>query len=559
MNTRRFWFVCLFFALALGACAPQQVETIKTVEVVKTVEMNSIHEAPISYPTMAPAPTQASQNYRPQPTPDVSGNYAPRPTRMPLATAMPMPVYTNPNLPKPAPQDNTFQDYGVNPYVATWEDHLSTFGLDVDTAAYTVARAYLQDGNLPPYDAIRVEEFINYFQGGYTPPLLDAFAIYTEGAPSPFLNDGTHLLRIGIQGYVVPDFARKPLNLTFVIDVSGSMADEGRLELLKNALANLVARLTAADTITIVVFTDSARLVLPPTAGDQFNTIMNAIYPLQPENSTNVEEGLHLGYQWAMSVYNPQAENRVVLCSDGVANVGIVNPQSILNEVHGYVSEGVRLSAFGVGMGNFNDVLLEQLADNGDGSYAYIDSIEEANNLFVDGLTTTLQVIALDAKVQVDFNAEVVSYYRLLGYENRGVADQDFRNDNVDAGEMSAGHSATAVYAVQFYPNAEGRIATVQMRWQDPDTREVREINQNFNTWELARDYWSASPRYRLAIAVAIYAEILRQSPYAPTTLSALSEYIGRLPADLDYDPQVVEFVNLVNQAAQIARRNGFQ
>ncbi len=551
MNTHRFWFIFIIFALALSACAATPV--VKTVEVEKTVEVQHI------YPTLIP--TQAPQHYAPLPTATaaVGGNYAPRPTAMPQPTSMPMPVYTNPNYPQPMPQDNTFQDYGVNPYVGTWQDHLSTFGLDVDTAAYTVARSYVEDGNLPPYDAVRVEEFVNYFQGGYTPPLSDAFAIYTEGAPSPFLNDGTYLLRVGIQGYVVPEFARKPLNLTFVIDVSGSMADAGRLELLKSALANLVVRLNANDIVTVVTFTDTASLVLPPTRGDQQQTILNAIYPLQPQYSTNVEDGLNLGYYYAMQSYRAGAENRVVLCSDGVANVGVVDPQGLLNEVHGYVSEGVRLSSYGVGMGNFNDVLLEQLADNGDGSYAYIDDIDEANKLFVDGLTTSLQVIALDAKVQVDFNPDVVAYYRLMGYENRAVADQDFRNDSVDAGEMYAGHSATAVYAVQFYPNVQGRIGTVQMRWQDPDNHQVREINQNFNTWDMAPDFWSASPRYRLMIAVAMYAEILRQSPYAPTTLTALSEYIMRLPAEMDYDPEVIEFVNLVGQAAQIARRNGSQ
>jgi len=214
---------------------------------------------------------------------------------------------------------------------------------------------------------------------------------------------------------------------------------------------------------------------------------------------------------------------------------------------------GFTKASFDFGISNLNDVMMETLADNGNGNYAYVDDIDEARKLFVEDLTSTLQVIALDAKVQVDFNPDVVAYYRLIGYENRDAADQDFRNDAVDAGEIGAGHSATALYAVMFRPNTDGRIATVQLRWEDPDTHQVTEINGNFNTWDLAQSFESADPRYQLAVVVAQYAELLRHSPWAAgTSASQLVEQAYRLSSVLWDDPEVVEFASLVSRASQI-------
>jgi Ca-activated chloride channel family protein len=402
---------------------------------------------------------------------------------------------------------------------------------------------------------VRVEEFVNYFEQGYPTPPEVAFGIYADGAPSPFEYNGTHLLRIGVQGYEVPEWQRKPVVLTFVIDVSGSMDLENRLGLVKQSLELLVERLTAEDTVSIVVYGSQARLVLNPTSGSDHNQILNAIYSLKPEGSTNAEAGLRMGYELAMQAYRPGSTNRVILCSDGVANVGQTGPDAILNEIRGYVSEGVYLTTVGFGMGNFNDVLMEQLADDGNGSYAYVDTLDEAEKLFVDDLTSTLQVIARDAKVQVDFNPEVVARYRLIGYENRAVADQDFRNDYVDAGEIGAGHSATAIYAVQFNPGAQGRIATVQLRWEDPDTYEVHEINGNFNTWDLDGSFNATEPRYQLAILAAYYAEALRHSPWtADVSFEQLYSLAAPLMHTLEQDAEVVEFVDLVGRAARIAR-----
>ncbi len=454
---------------------------------------------------------------------------------------------------QPQPLTNTFQDYGTNPYIDTIEDNLSTFGLDVDTASYTVARRYVNDGMLPPADAVRVEEFVNYFEPGYSTPTDVAFGIFADGAPSPFHSPGTYILRFGIQGYEVSEADRKPANLTFVIDVSGSMDLEYRLGLVKQSLELLVDRLRPNDSVSIVVYGTEAHTVLYPTSGEDRRAILNAIYSLEPEGSTNAEAGLRLGYDMAYRAFHSGAINRVILCSDGVANVGATGPDAILESIRGYADKGISLTTVGFGMGNFNDVLMEQLADKGDGHYAYVDNIDEAEKLFVDDLTSTLQVIARDAKVQVDFNPDVVARYRLIGYENRDISDEDFRNDTVDAGELGAGHSATALYAVTFNPGAEGRIATIQLRWENPDTRAVEEINGNFNTWDLTPTFESTDPHYQLAVVVAQYAELLRLSPWAQeSTIYQVLDHAVRLAGLLPGDDDVSEFAALVSRASQI-------
>ena len=519
MNTTKFFTLIVLLSVLLSACGAQMAPQAEAV-----YEQAPAAQAPL-YEVVAVATAM------PQ-SPQVEGKVAPQPT----------------------PADNFFQTYGVNPYEDTLEDNLSTFALDVDTASYSVARRYVNDGSLPPAESVRVEEFVNSFDPGYPTPPEVAFGIYADGAPSPFDHDGTHLLRIGIQGYEIPEWERKPAVLTFVIDVSGSMDRENRLGLVKRSLEMLVERLTAKDTVSIVVYGSNARTVLEPTPGNEHYQIQAVIDSLHPEDATNAEAGLRLGYQLAMQAFQPGYSNRVILCSDGVANVGNTGPDAILEQVRGYVSEGIYLTTVGFGMGNFNDVLMERLANDGNGNYAYVDTLDEAEKLFVDDLTSTLQVIARDAKVQVDFNPDVVARYRLIGYENRAVADQDFRNDAVDAGELGAGHSATAIYAVQFNPDAEGRIATIQLRWEDPDTYEVHEINGNFNTWDLDSSFETTDPRYQLAILAAYYAEVLRQSPWAAdVTLDELYSLAKPLLHSLPEDEAVAEFVQLVGRAARIA------
>ncbi|MBN1147448.1 MAG: von Willebrand factor type A domain-containing protein [Anaerolineales bacterium] len=556
MNTQPFvyrLFVCLaLFGLLLSACAPAATPATEKLEAPQAVAARPLHTVQVEAQTEkeVEAPVSAGPAAQPAATQDASFS-----TPLPTASAAiekpaePVP----PIVASPPPVDNYFQYYGLNPFEDPREDRLSTFALDVDTASYSVARRYVMDGNLPPVESVRVEEFVNYFDAGYATPSDVAFAIYADGAPSPFHFDGSYMLRFGVQGYQVPEAERKPAALTFVIDVSGSMDMENRLGLVKQSLQLLVERLRPTDTVAIVVYGSEARLALNPTSGEDRNRILDVIYSLRTEGATNAEAGLRLGYQLAYQAYRPGAINRVILCSDGVANVGVTGPDAILEQIRGYADTGITLTSVGFGMGNFNDVLMEQLADNGDGAYAYVDTLDEAERLFVDDLTSTLQAIAMDAKVQVDFNPDVVSRYRLIGYENRDVADQDFRNDYVDAGEIGAGHSAAALYAVILHPGAQGRIATVQLRWQDPDSLAVHEINGNFNTWDLSPSFESASPRYQLAVVVAQYAEQLRLSPWAvDSSIGQILQHAVRLAGLLPGDSEVSEFASLVSRASQI-------
>jgi len=548
MNAKRSVFTLMIAVLILSACAPAATQAP-----IATQSKYSNGSGP-AYATSAPA-----------------GQVPPMPTSPPAPTAAPQasgplqapfnpnyPNYGNPGTmpyyPAPGQPDNNFQNYGINAYIDTRRDHLSTFAVDVDTASYTVARRYVEDGSLPPQDAVRVEEFVNYFDPGYNPPESAAFSIYADGAPSPFETDGTLLLRIGIQGYRVPDSQRKPAALTFVIDISGSMDMGNRLGLVKQSLTKLVSRLRRDDTIGIVVFGTEARVVLEATPASHKGYIIDAIDSLQTEGSTNAEAGLRLGFDLAGRSYRSGAINRVILCSDGVANVGNTTAESILEFVQGSISEGISLSTFGFGMGNFNDVLLEKLADKGNGVYAYIDNEDEAERLFIENLTSTLQTIAQDAKVQVDFNSDVVADYRLLGYENRAMADQNFRNDAVDAGEIGAGHHVVAIYAVQLNRAASGRLATVQLRWKDPQSGKVSEINGNLNTWDVAADFNQADPHFQLAATVAQYAELLRGSPWAKTPMSVVARYASWLQGKLPDDSDVAEFAGLVQQAEGLWR-----
>ena len=457
-----------------------------------------------------------------------------------------------------APYDATFfKHYGVNPFIDTEDDHLSTFAMDVDTASYTVMRRFIQDGYLPDPEAVRVEEFVNFFKRGYEPPEDDAFAVHIEGSPSPFGGNNHWLMRVGLQGRVIAAEDRKDASLIFVIDVSGSMGREDRLGLVKRSLGLLVDELRPTDEVGIVVYGSQGRVLLEPTSGANKGAIMEAIDVLRPEGATNAAEGLVLGYAMAAKKVDPERITRVILLSDGVANVGNTGSDSILNLIKGYVEEGVTLSTVGFGMGNYNDILMEQLANDGNGTYAYVDTLSEARRIFVENLTGTLQVIAVDAKIQVDFNQDVVSRYRLLGYENRRVADQAFRNDAVDAGEVGAGHSVTALYELKLHGGESGPLATVFIRYQDPDTGEVSEVSRNFDRTQLRQEFEDSSPRFQLAAAVAEYAEILRESYWAQGgNLEDVLTMAERVRGLLGADSDVAEFVGLVKQARLIGSRS---
>jgi Ca-activated chloride channel homolog len=469
-------------------------------------------------------------------------------------------------LPNDEPYDSMFfKHYGVNPFVATDEDALSTFAVDVDAASYTVARRYLELGHLPPADAVRVEEFVNFFPQGYPHFESEDFRILVDGAPSPF-GRGYQLLRIGIKGREIVERDRKPAQLTFVIDVSGSMAREDRLELVKRALRLLVDQLRDGDRVGIVVYGTQGRVLLEPAAlgsreGAGRGRILESIEQLHPEGSTNAEEGLRLGYRMARRGYRPGAINRIVLCSDGVANVGVTGPESILAQVRTEADRGIHLTTIGFGMGNYNDVLMEQLADRGDGNHYYVDDLDEARRVLVQNLAGTLQTIAKDAKVQVEFDSTRVLRYRLLGFENRDVADRDFRNDQVDAGEIGAGHEVTALYEVKLAPRATpGTLATVRFRYARPEQEgagapRVREIVRRFDVAALGRRFEDAAPRFRLDAAVAEFAEILRGSYWAKEGRLSDVLSVARSAARDLRDGTSAEFVSLAEKAAELGGR----
>jgi len=479
-------------------------------------------------------------------------SYEPAATEAPAAAEAPASAY-DPNGQPPNPEPPTdmfFEDYGVNPSIDTEDDNLSTFALDVDTGSYTVMRNYLNNGNLPPQESVRVEEYVNYFDNGYaSPPAHQAFGIYVDGGPSPFTETERYeMMRVGIQGYEVDDEDRKDAALTFVIDVSGSMDMDNRLGLVKRSLEMLVEQLHRNDTVSIVVYGSEARVILEPTAGSNSDRILNAIYSLQPEGSTNAEAGLRLGYGMAMEAFKSDGINRVILCSDGVANVGQTEADAILEEIHRHVERGVTLTTIGFGMDNYNDTLMEQLADNGNGFYAYVDDKAEARKLFIDEITGTLQTIALDAKVQVEFNTDVVMRYRLVGYENRAVADDQFRDNEVDAGEIGAGHSVTALYEIKLYPDAHGKVATVFMRWEDPDTHQIVEISQDYDTSQIAFDFAESDPYFQRAVVVAEYAEILKGSYWAEeSSMDDVYDEARRISRYFE-DDAMEEFVDVVRE-----------
>lgn len=466
-----------------------------------------------------------------------------------------------PNTIPPTPSAMQFDNPGTNPFLDTADDNLSTFAMDVDTGSYTVARNYLLTQNqYPPEDAIRPEEFVNYFDPSYDSPGGDAaFAIYLDAAPAPFGYDGHYLMRVGIQGkYIAPE-DRDPVLLIFVIDVSGSMDMENRLGLVKESLALLTGELREDDRVGIVVYSDRSRAVLNPTPASETEAILAAINALQPEGSTNVEDGLRLGYDMAQENQRDGENTRVIVLSDGVANVGNTGPDAILRTIRSGVEDDITLSTIGFGMGNYNDVLMEQLANDGNGNYYYVDTLREARRVFVHNLTSTLQVIGYDAKIQVEFNPNVTDRYRLIGYENRAIADQDFRNDTVDAGEVGAGHSITALYELALQDSLECggcTVATVRIRYEDADTREVVEMERSITTNDLLSDINDAPASFRLQAGVAEFAELLRGSFWAEDgTYSAVLNLIEPVQETMPNDEDLNELVELVALAVRYEDR----
>jgi len=416
-----------------------------------------------------------------------------------------------------------------NPVQRASEQPVSTFSIDVDTGSYANVRRMLRQGVRPPADAVRVEEFLNYFGYGHPAPASreTPFRATTELAPSPW-NPDRQLLMVGIKGYDVDKAVLPPANLVFLIDTSGSMDSPDKLPLLKQAFALLVPQLRAQDRVSIVVYAGSAGLVLAPTPGDRHDEILAALDRLEAGGSTNGGEGIRLAYAAARQGFVEGGTNRILLATDGDFNVGTVDRGTLETWVADQRKAGIALSTLGFGQGNYNDAMAERLADAGDGNHAYIDTPEEARKVLVEQMQSTLLTIARDVKIQIEFNPAVVAEYRLVGYENRMLRSEDFANDKVDAGDIGAGHEVTALYEIALVGSGgerlpplrygaaatagttsakAGELAHLRLRYKLPGQERSRLIETPVLRSSLRRE---ASESLRFATAVAGYADLLR-------------------------------------------------
>jgi Ca-activated chloride channel family protein len=502
---------------------------------------------------------------RPEKKTEVAPHAAPRPSLVQrdrghggaMAVPMKMPLPSRPPPPPPPGGDpQGGEDYAhqdPNGFIDASKDKLSTFAADVDTASYTIVRRKLNEGQPVPKDAVRVEEFVNYFNYGYLAPTAKGrpFAVHVDGAPSPFDRSGHQLLRIGVQGRTIAKAARKPAHLVFLVDVSGSMQSPDKLALAQRSLRLLVDNLNDGDTVALVTYAGSTRVVLEPTGLDERTRIEDAIDGLTAGGSTAMGSGLALAYDLAARNLDKNAVTRVIVLSDGDANVGATTHAQILNSIAAHVKQGVTLSTVGFGQGNYKDTMMEQLADEGNGNAYYIDSLSQAKRVFQEQLGGTLEVIAEDVKLQVELNPAEIASYRLIGYENRDLADQDFRDDRVDAGEIGAGHTVTAIYEVVWAPgrklDAGANLATVRVRAKQPGGTRADEWAFPVTNADLASSFAAASDDFRFACAVAAFAEILRGSSYARDWQLSDVASIARAAAGTAEDRN--EFVALVGKA----------
>lgn len=454
-----------------------------------------------------------------------------------------------------------YTSYGENQFTDPAEDNLCTFGIDVDTASYTIMRRDVTSGALPLPASVRTEEFLNYFDYRYEPPAADgpdAFAIHLDGAASPF-GEGLQLLRIGIKGKELAAQERGQANLVFLVDVSGSMASEDKLGLVKTSLRMLVDELRPTDTIGLVTYAGNAGVVLSPTPASQRQRILDAIDRLDAGGSTNGEAGIRTAYNLAEDNFVAGGVNRVVLATDGDLNVGLTG-DALVDVIEEFRVRGIFLTTLGFGRGNYNDALMEQLADKGNGNYAYVDSEAEAERVLRRDLLGTLVVIAKDVKIQVELNAEAVARYRLLGYENRAIDDDDFEDPTVDTGDIGSGHDVTALIELELKPEVNqpglvpADVATVSVRYKHPEGSLDRELERTIDATRFVSSIAAAPESLQLAAAVAEYAEILRRSQFSEN--ARFDEVIDLAAgATADGDPDRLEFIELVGKARDLWRQ----
>ena len=476
-------------------------------------------------------------------------------------------------LPRPipwAPLPNTDSYDHVNE--STWSDAsrspLSTFSIDVDTASYANVRRLLNSGTQPPKDAVRIEELINYFSYDYPEPRTEhPFSITTALAESPW-HRGYRLALIGLQARRIPSDRMPPRNLVFLIDVSGSMMEANKLPLVKASLAMLARNLTSRDHVAIVVYAGAAGLVLPPTRGDDTATIVDALNRLEAGGSTNGAGGLRLAYRTARAHFADGGVNRVILATDGDFNVGVTSRGELLDLIERERESGIALSVLGYGFGNLKDSTMEQLADKGNGNYAYIDDLSEARKVLVEEAGGTLVTVAKDVKIQVEFNPAAVSAYRLIGYENRALADRDFNDDRKDAGDLGAGHSVTALYEIVPVGAAIEGPAVDSLRYQTPSRPSTGAANETM--WVKIRykqpDSTSSvrldtpvstalemTPALGFASAVASFGMLLRESEFTGSASFAEARRTAERFRGADPLGHRAEFIRLVGLAESVS------
>ncbi|MCI0379071.1 MAG: VWA domain-containing protein [Gemmataceae bacterium] len=478
------------------------------------------------------------------------------------------------------PAGESYERIFDNAFLLAARHPLSTFSIDVDTASYSNMRRFFDMGRLPPKDAVRIEELVNYFRYDYPEPRGEQpICVHSEVAVCPW-NPQHQLVRIGLQGKRIDAERTPPRNLVFLVDTSGSMDAPNRLPLLKEGLRLLVTQLNPRDRVAIVAYAGSAGMVLPSTPGQRKDLILSAIDNLHAGGSTNGGEGIVLAYRLAQDSFIPGGANRVILGTDGDFNVGVTSQGELVRLIEEKRKTGVYLSLLGFGMGNVKDGTLEALARHGNGQYAYIDSIAEARKVFVDDVAN-LVPIARDVKVQVEFNPIWVQAYRLIGYENRLLKDQDFNDDGKDAGDMGAGHTVTALYEivppdVKLYPalaraasvvdplryqmapapnaNADSReLLTVKVRYLPPDGKESNLLAQPLH--HARRTLREASGEFRFAAAVAVFGMLLRESPYRGSANYAMVRELAQPEVVFDPSGSRAEFLRLVRVAEALTAK----
>jgi Ca-activated chloride channel family protein len=432
---------------------------------------------------------------------------------------------------------------------------ISTFAMDVDTASYGFAKRQLLAGQRPSSNTIRPEEFVNSFEQGYRQPTGNGFAVTADGTRLPQSHRGatdtSRILRVGLQTRGEPAGQRRDATLTFVVDVSGSMSEPGKLDLVQSGLHTLVDQLRPTDSVALIAYSDDAEVLRPMTELRDRAALHKAIDRLKVSGSTNLEAGLRLGYDTARKGFRGGATNRVILLSDGLPNVGTTDSSRLVAEIQEAAAKQITLLGVGVGS-DYGDKFMEQLADKGDGYVVYVSEQTEAARVFVEQLPAALAVRALDAKAQVEFDPKTVESYRLIGYDNRALSASAFRNDRVDGGEVGPGHAVTALYALHLRPGAEGHLADVRVRWQDPQSKEASEQTQPVTVAALDKAFAESPAPLQVCYAAAYLAEILRNSQFATEVrLPDLLEIVSGLRQTTD-DNRVAELANVISAAAKL-------